>query len=118
MSAPSAVQSSCNAKVRTWTSYQNPEHQHRRIDAGKTTTTERVLYYSGTIPAAWGTWTMGRPSDFDVEEQQRWHRIYNAAVSFEWRDCRVNLIDTPGHVDFTVEEIKAVDVMKCFKTLV
>ena len=73
------------------------------IDAGKTTTTERVLFYTGK------TYKMGdvddgnTTTDFDQEEQQRGITIYSAAVSCPWKGYTINLIDTPGHVDFTAE---------------
>lgn len=81
------------------------------IDAGKTTTTERVLYYSGTIHKMGDVDDGTTITDFDVEEQQRGITIYSAAVSFEWRNCRVNLIDTPGHVDFTAEVERSMRVL-------
>ena len=73
------------------------------IDAGKTTTTERVLYYTGVNykigEVHEGTATM----DWMEQEQERGITITSAATSCTWRDHRINIIDTPGHVDFTVE---------------
>ena len=73
------------------------------IDAGKTTTTERVLYYTGINYKIGevhdGTATM----DWMVQEQERGITITSAATTCFWRDHRINIIDTPGHVDFTIE---------------
>ena len=73
------------------------------IDAGKTTTTERILFYTGVNykigEVHEGTATM----DWMVQEQERGITITSAATTCFWRDCRINIIDTPGHVDFTVE---------------
>src|SRR3990172_4800844 len=81
------------------------------IDAGKTTTTERILYYVGK------TYKMGEVdegttvTDWMKEEQRRGITITAAATSFDWRDCMITLIDTPGHVDFTAEVERSLRVL-------
>jgi elongation factor G len=81
------------------------------IDAGKTTTTERMLYYSGRVykmgEVHEGTATM----DWMVQEQERGITITSAATTCFWRDHQVNIIDTPGHVDFTVEVERSLRVL-------
>src|SRR3954471_17275927 len=81
------------------------------IDAGKTTTTERILYYTGRTYKIGevhdGTATM----DWMVQEQERGITITSAATTAFWGECRVNIIDTPGHVDFTVEVERSLRVL-------
>src|SRR5216683_1508893 len=81
------------------------------IDAGKTTTTERVLFYTGINYKIGevhdGTATM----DWMVQEQERGITITSAATTCFWRDNRINIIDTPGHVDFTIEVERSLRVL-------
>ena len=73
------------------------------IDAGKTTTTERILFYTRQTHRMGEVDDGTAVTDFDEQEQKRGITIYSAAVSCPWRGHTINLIDTPGHVDFTAE---------------
>lgn len=81
------------------------------IDAGKTTTTERILFYTGKIHKVGETHEGGAQMDWMEQEQERGITITSAATTAIWKDHRVNVIDTPGHVDFTVEVERSLRVL-------
>lgn len=81
------------------------------IDAGKTTTTERILFYTGRVHKIGETHDGAATMDWMVQERERGITITSAATTAQWRDCRINIIDTPGHVDFTVEVERSLRVL-------
>ncbi len=87
------------------------------IDAGKTTTTERILYYTGKTHKMGETHEGDATMDFMVQEQERGITISSAATTAIWKNYRVNIIDTPGHVDFTVEVERSLRVLDGSVTL-
>jgi elongation factor G len=81
------------------------------IDAGKTTTTERILYYSGVVHKIGEVHDGNATTDWMAQEKERGITITAAAISTSWKDHRINIIDTPGHVDFTIEVERSMRVL-------
>jgi elongation factor G len=81
------------------------------IDAGKTTTTERILYYTGVAHKIGEVHDGAATMDWMAQERERGITITAAAISTNWQDCKINIIDTPGHVDFTIEVERSMRVL-------
>jgi elongation factor G len=81
------------------------------IDAGKTTTTERILFYTGKVHRMGETHEGSAVMDWMVQEQERGITITSAATTALWKGHQINIIDTPGHVDFTVEVERSLRVL-------
>src|SRR5437899_832861 len=82
------------------------------IDAGKTTTTERILFYTGVAHKMGEVHDGATVMDYMEQERERGITITSAATTCEWRKHRINIIDTPGHVDFTIEVERSIHVAR------
>ena len=81
------------------------------IDAGKTTTTERILFFTGMIRKLGEVHNGQAVMDFMKQEQERGITVSSAAITTEWNDHQINIIDTPGHIDFTLEVERSLRVL-------
>ena len=81
------------------------------IDAGKTTTTERILFYSGIVHKIGEVHDGNAVTDWMEQERERGITITAAAISTDWKEHHINIIDTPGHVDFTIEVYRSLKVL-------
>src|SRR6266478_2361611 len=82
------------------------------IDAGKTTTTERIMFYTGMTHRIGSVDDGTTVTDWMVQERERGITIVSAAVSAEWKGYQINIIDTPGHIDFTAEVQRSLRVLE------
>src|SRR5438046_1507625 len=111
-SCPQSGQETCQIMPRTFALQKTRNIGiMAHIDAGKTTTTERILYYTGRTHKMGEVHEGAAVMDWMAQEQERGITITSAATTAEWRDFRINIIDTPGHVDFTVEVERSLRVL-------